>query len=327
MTKAANIISTGGALSSPPEIKLIMDEGLMTDHQRPLNCFETQGFAKSLRILHNIEYKRMMIRCLSPELPEPIEYRGLTRKRFGFPIFEAFPMGGYTQLTSSHSASLTQHLSILSRVLTHRRWFAFRVSLPIPKSSDTVDRFPDLGEIQHWESHVVDLARPIEEILLGFSARLRTYLRKCDPDMTISHHVFEGDQEPLRRFLKLIRGTAWARGLGSESRVNAYIESLYSSTLGEIWLCHLGSECVAGAIFLVSSLEAVYYSSATSNARKGTAPFMDYILWDAIQRFHERGIRSLDLCPSQGLPNVDRFKSKFTKQKVLRLMIRTRNLL
>jgi len=145
---------------------------------------------------------------------------------------------------------------------------------------------------QVYEAHQLDLRPGLELIERGFSAAVRRAIRKAQRSKLMVS-IERGDAA-MDSFYALHCRTRRRHGLPPQPvRFFRSISShLIGSGLGEVVLARIGSEAVAGAVFLRSGRSAVYKFGASDPEHWPTRP-NQLVMWCAIRFLCELGCEQL----------------------------------
>ncbi|MGE0453014.1 MAG: GNAT family N-acetyltransferase [Vicinamibacteria bacterium] len=168
---------------------------------------------------------------------------------------------------------------------------------------------PPLGRVRASSTHVLDLTPGFEALWQRrFSGKNRNACRKAEKHgVTVTRQASpEGAELYYDLYVRATR--AW--GYAKAPYPKALFQALAASAHVEFWLAVRQNAVISGAILLLGSEDALYWSGAMDRECADISP-SNLVLRVAIESACRRGLRSMDFGASEGLPGVQRFKESF----------------
>lgn len=169
---------------------------------------------------------------------------------------------------------------------------------------------PAVGDVRERATHVLDLTPGFDALWTSrFSGKNRNACRKADKSGVTVERVTAGPAVADRYYALYAEATRdW--GLPAPPYPRALFRALAASPHAEFWLASRESAVVAGAVLLLGSQDAFYWSGAMARDAAAFSP-SNVVLRDAIRSACGRGFRTMDFGGSDGLPGVQKYKESF----------------
>jgi lipid II:glycine glycyltransferase (peptidoglycan interpeptide bridge formation enzyme) len=208
----------------------------------------------------------------------------------------------------------------LVREYVHERRLVLRVAPAIGDADWNLEqerRFRAAGfavaeHQRRYNTILVDLERPLEEVRAGFAKKWRYHLGRAEKagitvDQGTDPHLFDDfvslfDEFVTRKSFEVDLGADFYAGLQA---------SLPETDRLEVAIARLGGEPVAGVVASLMGDTAVYLLGASNEAgREANAPYL--LQWNVMEAVAARGLRWYDLggIDPDGNPGVYRFKAR-----------------
>lgn len=157
--------------------------------------------------------------------------------------------------------------------------------------------------------YVVDLSRPVDDILANLKGRWRANLRKAwRHDLVVEHDT---RPDAIERFLAMYQRMRAAKRFQEESAADdlpALCRALPGTLRPQTIACRKGDRTVAAAVVSVLGDTALYWFGAREpDARDLRAGYA--LHWRIAELLHARGIQAYDLGGDNGDEGLARFKS------------------
>ncbi len=243
---------------------------------------------------------------------------GAVHRRFGLPVFESMPMGGYGGWQGDPALGLDEERDLNRAWLTHMRW-------PVVVLTSEPGRAATLpaAALRAWwprglrdplaprafATHVLGLSGDDAALLQGMRPKLRGCLRKAD-QLGFEFDIRHGEAALADFHRWFLQGSrAWQRP--AEALLpEGFFTALADQRLADVWVVrHQGRE-VGMALFLVGNREVQYQASGTQRIESSVSA-TEAVLWAAIRHYRGRGLATMNFGASEGLDSVARFKEKF----------------
>jgi hypothetical protein len=176
--------------------------------------------------------------------------------------------------------------------------------------------FPAIA--QH--TNVLDLAKPIEQLLTNCKASLQRHLKFADTHFKQIVHTFSVTQEqgssnafienPLFSLLQIAEQHGKQKNIYGLQWLNNIVAVCQQNNCGQLFYCNNADGQTQAAIFIVWDAHAAYYVLGASLQPKATRGAMAYLLWHAIQFAQQKNISMFDFEGSQ-MPSIDTFFKTF----------------
>lgn len=142
--------------------------------------------------------------------------------------------------------------------------------------------------------HVVDLSGGPEAIFANFASSTRRAIRRAEKSGVKIE--FSNSSQSLKGFYHLQSLTRRRHGLPPQPY--AFFENLRQAFLvpgkGTIVSAHIGRELAASGIYLEQG-NSVHYKYGASDTRFQKARCNNYVMWQAMKHYSERGTKNMDL--------------------------------
>lgn len=277
-----------------------------------LNCFQTRAWVDAVSVAHGIPYQYAILRYDRVRSGEGTVFLPVAlRYRYGFPIFEAMPMGGYGGWVSDNGfVSVELQKRFTKKAALSRPWLKIGlVEDPIWASvAITNSLLGAQGEVA--ETHILPLGSDEDVLFSGFKSNLKSDLRRSDKK-GYSSHRFNRNEDAVRQFYKLYEVGAEGWKVGGVNLPYRFFSSLSQSGCADIWLVEYEGDWVAAAFFIKGRRDVFYYASGTMKDKNFSPSPMDYLMWAAIKYYVSNGFLQMNFGASVGLGGVRKFKEKF----------------
>jgi Acetyltransferase (GNAT) domain len=176
--------------------------------------------------------------------------------------------------------------------------------------------FKDFSAIaQH--TNVLDLAKPIEELLANCKPSLQRHLKFADHHFKQNVLTFSANQSldasiqnPLFALLQIAEQHGKQKNIYGQQWLNNIVAVCQQNNCGQLFYCNNADGQTQAAIFIVWDAHAAYYVLGASLQPKATRGAMAYLLWHAIQFAQQKNIPIFDFEGSQ-IPSIDTFFKTF----------------
>lgn len=165
--------------------------------------------------------------------------------------------------------------------------------------------------VEERATHVLGLSRDFEELWLrSFSSKNRNSCRKAEREGV--RVTSERAESAFEEYYTLYLQASQEWGYRTPPYPRSLFRALSRSAHAKVWLAWAPQEerPVAGAIVLLGSADAFYWSGAMRRSHRGLAP-MNAILKAVIRDACERGLRYLDFGASPPEGGIQKFKESF----------------
>lgn len=269
-------------------------------------CFDTLDWIHAATVARNSRHWPVAWRARRDQ--QVAVLLGAVHLRWGIPVFESMPMGGYGGWYGDVVDSSDLECEWLSRVL-----FPVVVLCGRPAAHDDgsgIHRvWPSLS-CRHslQETHILDLEPSAAELLSSVKPSVRSYLRRVDQ---LGFVFSSGGLELLETFMSIYASGRknWLKKPVSDYSVT-YFRALLHGGNSEIWLVAHEGATVGAAFFVKGDKDVLYMASGVQKLPGPVSP-MDALVWSAILDFQRRGYSLFNMGASRGLESVRRFKEKF----------------
>lgn len=193
-------------------------------------------------------------------------------------------------------------------------------------------------QVRALQTHVLDLARPLEDIRAGYHATKRAQVRRAPKVASVVSLTTGGAGSEKGRASGAARGAAsgaasgaslmddyfrvyaasaqrWGRSAPPYPR--ALFEALLESPSTQLWAHHVEGRLACAMVVLAGRRHALYWQGVShiEDDQKPAHP-MARLFDAAVQGLALQGVQRFNLGASEGLPNVQRFKEEFGAQPV-----------
>lgn len=243
---------------------------------------------------------------------------GAVHRRFGLPVFEAMPMGGYGGWVTADPLSADDELQLNRSWLRQAPWTMVELTSR-PGHQQTLPPARELPfgprrlqarlAARDFTTHLLALSADEAEQLARVRGSVRSYLRKV---AALGFDFERADDEPaLERMHEwYLRGSrAWRRP-AADRLPAAFFTALRGPGRAEVWTVHYRGRAVGAALFLVGRDEVQYQASGSEHI-ESTLSATDAVVWAAVRHYGQRGLATMNFGASEGLDSVARFKRKF----------------
>jgi hypothetical protein len=271
------------------------------------SCFSSITWVRAVAVARNKRHWPLALQAQGED-GTTCYLLGAWHWRYGIPVFEAMPMGGYSDWSSIKGYRLPP---IPTQEWLRHIWLPVVIISTIPTFEENINKYPNKSI---WlrqtllETHILDL-QPSPQILLAqVKSSVRSYFRRIDQ---LGFSFNSGGIELLESFMKqyiLGRGN-WQKQPTSNYSID-FFRTLLSEERAEIWNVERDNEVVGSAFFLKGSDDVMYFASGVQKVTGPVSP-MDALIWTAILDFQQRGYKTFNMGASRGLDSVRRFKEKF----------------
>ncbi len=269
-------------------------------------CFESLSWVEAATVARNKRHWPMAWRASKDR--DAAILLGAVHFRWGIPVFESMPMGGYGGWSGD-----VDHSSVLERSWLARTLFPVVVLMGRPDAqAEGLDSHPVWPSIscRHslLETHVLELKPTQAELLSKVKPSVRSYLRRVDQ---LGFVFSVGGLELLDTFMSVYESGRqnWLKKPASDYSL-AYFHALLLGGNSEIWLVDHEGVTVGAAFFVKGAKDVLYIASGVKKVPGPVSP-MDALVWAAILDFQRRGYGLFNMGASRGLESVRRFKEKF----------------
>lgn len=280
------------------------------------NCFQNPAWVDAVSLARH-RFHEFVAVCAELETAPAYLFGGV-HKRWGVPVFESMPMGGYGGWVSGVPLDNKTQRRLTSRWLRDTSWPVVSL-VSEPGSDETLPTVQSMTRLiqplapRDFQTHRLDLGGNDAWLLQRMQPRVRSYLRKSDT----SGFVFQiGGENLLPAFYDMyVRGSAtWQQEVKSVFPVD-FFSAMVKGGVADLWLISLRGRCIGAAIFLKGRGEVLYQASGTEKLG-GPVAAMDALIWSAARHYRDSGFQSLNLGASEGLDSVRRFKEKFGAESI-----------
>ena len=280
-------------------------------------CFQHPDWVSAAAAARNRLHTLAVVRSRGANGFEALMTGGVHR-RFGLPVFESMPMGGYGGWLTEWPLSLEEECQLNCAWLRRARWpLVVLTSVP-----GRVATLPDPGTRRWWPrrlrerlaprrfvTHVLDLAADDAILLQRTRPKLRGCLRKAD-QLGFEFEV-AGNALALARFHGWYsRGSQHWQQAAASLLPEGFFTALAASGTARVWLVrHQGQE-VGAALFLLGRHEVQYQASGCLRIDSPLS-VTEAVLWSAARHYRDHGFVAMNFGASEGLDGVAFFKEKF----------------
>lgn len=278
----------------------------------PLNCFQTGGWVKAVSAVHTTEYRYALLCGSTADTGEKSVYLpGAVRYRYGLPLFDGMPMGGYSGwVTSDGPVPCDVQRRLTRQAAVAKPWLKFSYTED-PLSADLYEGGCILGvKGEVAETHILRLTDDEDALFSGFKSNLRSDLRRSEKKGYLPHR-FSGNDGAVSRFYSLYESGKSGWKVDGDNLPRCFFASLSESGNADIWLTEYEGADVAAAYFIKGHRDVFYYASGTLKGGTISPSPMEHLLWMAIRYYATQGIRQMNFGASLGLDGVRKFKEKF----------------
>lgn len=281
------------------------------------NCFQRPGWVQAVAAARARPHRLVGVRAHWPDGREALRL-GAVHRRFGLPVFESMPMGGYGGWQCADALGLDDEHALNWAWLAQARWPV--VVLTSEPGRATALPAAALGAWwpRAWRdrlapracaTHVLGLAGDDAALLQRMRPKLRGCLRKAGQlgfEFDIRH-----DAPALADFHRwFCQGSqAWQRPADGLLPAG-FFTALADPQLADVWTVRHADREVGMALFLVGSREVQYQASGTQRIESPVSA-TEAVLWAAIRHYRDRGLALMNFGASEGLDSVASFKEKF----------------
>lgn len=248
---------------------------------------------------------------------------GGVHRRWGVPVFEAMPMGGYGGWLGAAALTVEEELRLNLLWLRRSPWPLVEIT-SLPGREQALPRQPSqrLGPQRLRErlasrlfvTQLLDLSGDEETMLRRTRPSVRSYLRKVDGlGFSFERGTDAAALSSLHRWYR--QGSAQWRQAPSSLLPEAFFSALMRPGYAEVWTVHFRGREVAAALFLLGR-DGVQYQASGSERVESTLSATEAVVWAAANHYRQRGSTTMNLGASDGLDSVARFKKKFGAQEV-----------
>ncbi len=281
------------------------------------NCFQHPNWVSAAAAARARPHRLAGVRAIWPDGRQALRL-GAVQWRFGFPVFESMPMGGYGGWQCDRALGLDDEREL------NRLWLK-KVHWPVVVLTSEPGRaaaLPAAASRVWWPrgwrerlaprafaTHVLGLSGDDAALLQGMRPKLRGCLRKVD-ELGFELDIRHGEAALVDFHGWFSRGSrAWQQP--AEGILPAgFFSALADAHLADVWVVrHQGRE-VGAALFLVGHREVQYQASGAQRIDSPVSA-MEAVLWSAIRHYRDRGMATMNFGASEGLDSVARFKEKF----------------
>lgn len=275
------------------------------------NCFQYPSWVDAVALARRRRHEFVAIRAALG--PAPAFLFGSLHRRWGLPVFESMPMGGYGGWVCEMPMGHEELRALTSCWLSGVRWPLVELT-SAPGAVAALPSPPRLGQQlrrfrpRDLQTHILSLDGDDARLLQHARASVRSYLRRVE---SLGYSFEVGGNELLSVFSDWYRrgSTTWKSG-ASYLYPDGFFNALLSGGRADIWLANHDGRQVGAAIFLRGKFEVLYQASGTEKV-SGPVSAMDALIWSAARHYRDQGYLRLNMGASDGLESVRRFKEKF----------------
>lgn len=293
------------------------------DHARRavVTCFQHPAWVRAVAAARGRPHELRLVRAVWAD-GRQATLCGSVHRRWGVPVFESMPMGGYGGWVTVGAVEWTLEpeleRELFSRWLRWDRWPVVvltgtpgrQAALPAPGDGGLWPRrLRERLAPRAFETHVLGLQADDAGLLSTMRPKLRGVLRRVD------QLGFEWEVQHGEAALKLFydwyrRGSAQWQQPASALLPCSFFTAFSEMPGADVWIVrHEGQ--MAGAALFLKGREEVQYQAAGSLRLNSPLSVSEVVLWAAMRHYRDQGLKSLNFGASEGLGSVAWFKAKF----------------
>jgi len=172
--------------------------------------------------------------------------------------------------------------------------------------------------VNPFQTFLVNLERPIDEIWTSFIQNARWGVRKAEKSGVSVVEVTEWDEWDAFMNIHIPHSKAHGTTTKSPEFFRGLYDSFYPQNMVKVFVSKHEGKVIAGMLFLICRDTMVYYMGASEHGSLSLSP-NDPIMWHAIQWGKDNNIKLLNLedtypNPSSNLYGIHKFKEKWGGQ-------------
>ena len=276
------------------------------------DIFQTYEWAKLMKDLYSYEPKFLMMTDSGIVVAGVLFFK---RRVFGFlNAYEA--LGGPLYINGYGEGIISSLISCFSGL--KRKLIAYKVIRPqCPHNFEK--QFIESNFIANpFQTFLVDLNRPIDEIWASFIQNARWGVRKAQKSGVSVAEATQWDEWNTFRSLHVQHSKAHGITTKSPEFFRCLYHSFYPHQMVKLFVSKYEGKIIAGMLFLICQDTMVYYMGACDPKFLSASP-NDPIMWHAIQCGKDNNIKLLNLedtysNPSSNLYGIHKFKEKWGGQ-------------